>query len=190
MSVFRTLTDNFTEGYSPLAFDRELENIYWICHYHRRNQSVGIFQAGIFFFWRTIFVCKTIGNCFFFPTDLAMELGITDERKADERFSSVKKLPTNSKSQTDGIFPSVKLCNLVVYVFFKSMPGSGMTQTPGPNNHARPKRIWYEQMIIKMLRLLIYFLFYKKKHLNCSWSILNRNSCSKIIYKQQIITKI
>ena len=94
-----------------------------------------------FFFWRTIFVCKTIGNCFFFPTDLAMELGITDERKADERFLSVKKLPMNSKSQTNRIFPSVKLCNLVVYVFFKSMPGSSMTQTPGPNNHARPKRI-------------------------------------------------
>jgi hypothetical protein len=28
-----------------------------------------------------------------------------------------------------------------VYVFFKSMPGSSMTQTPGPNNHDRPKRI-------------------------------------------------
>ena len=42
-----------------------------------------------------------------------MELGITDEKKADGRFlsgtSSVKKLPTNAESQTDGIVLSVKL---------------------------------------------------------------------------------
>jgi len=35
-----------------------------------------------------------------------------------------------------------------------------------------------------------YNFFYRKKHLNYSLNILNRNSSSKIIYKQQIITKI
>jgi hypothetical protein len=49
----------------------------------------------------------------FLPTDVATELGITDERKADERFpsgmSSVKTLPTNSESQTNIIVSSVKL---------------------------------------------------------------------------------
>ena len=55
---------------------------------------------------------------FFLLTDLTTKLGITDERKADGRFplgvSLVKNLPTKAESQTDGIFLSVKLWNLVV----------------------------------------------------------------------------
>jgi hypothetical protein len=63
-------------------------------------KSGGIFQAGIFFFWRANSVCKTIGKWFFvFPTDIATKGGITDERKADGRnpsvMTSVKKSPTN-----------------------------------------------------------------------------------------------
>jgi hypothetical protein len=61
-----TLTDDFTGGTSPSAFYRVLKNIYWICHYHRRNTSVGIFPAGIVFFWLAFSVCKTIGNIFFY----------------------------------------------------------------------------------------------------------------------------
>jgi hypothetical protein len=50
---------------------------------------------------------------FFLPTNVATEWGITDERKADEKIPSVKAsvkiLPTNYESYTDGIVPSVKL---------------------------------------------------------------------------------
>jgi len=59
---------------------------------------------------------------FCLPTALAMEWGITDERKADRLFLSVMlleiKSPTNNESQTDGIFPSVKLWNLVIWFQF------------------------------------------------------------------------
>jgi hypothetical protein len=70
-----------------------------------------MFQQEVFFL-SAIFVCKTFGN-FFLSTTLATECGVTDERYADGSFPlaiwSVKKLPTNSKSHTDGICPSVKL---------------------------------------------------------------------------------
>jgi hypothetical protein len=70
-------------------------------HYHRRDKSVGIFQAGNFFFWRAISVCKTISKCFFIlPTDIAIDAGITDEKKANGHIllvmTSLNKLPTNS----------------------------------------------------------------------------------------------
>ena len=39
------------------------------------------------------------------------------------------------------------------------MPGSDMIQARGPSNHAKPKRLESEQVIIKMLRLIF---FYKK----------------------------
>jgi hypothetical protein len=51
-----------------------------------------------------------------------MEWGITDERKADRLFLSVMlleiKSPTNNESQTDEIFPSVKLWILVIWFQF------------------------------------------------------------------------
>jgi len=37
-------------------------------------------------FWHAFSVCKTIGNIFFLPTNLAMEYGITDERDVDKHF--------------------------------------------------------------------------------------------------------
>jgi hypothetical protein len=50
-----TFTDDFADEASPSALFRELKNIYWICHYHRRNKSIGIFPAGIFYFLARIF---------------------------------------------------------------------------------------------------------------------------------------
>jgi hypothetical protein len=90
-SVFQTLTDTFTDGMNPSVR---------MSHYHRWDKSVGIFQAGNFFL-PAISVCKTIGKCFFiFPTDIATDSGVTDERKADGRILSVRmsinKLPTKS----------------------------------------------------------------------------------------------
>ena len=59
------ITDIYTDGYMSSAFHRK--NIYFICHYHRQNISIGIFPAGIF---------------------LPTECGISDERYADRRFPS------------------------------------------------------------------------------------------------------
>jgi hypothetical protein len=42
-SVFQTLTDTFTDGMKPSVR---------MSHYHRWDKSVGIFQAGNFFFAR------------------------------------------------------------------------------------------------------------------------------------------
>jgi hypothetical protein len=69
-SIFQT----FTDGFNPS-----------VCHTITDGlKSVGIFQAGNFFFWRAISICKTIGNfIFIFSTDIATDYGITDERKAD-----------------------------------------------------------------------------------------------------------
>ena len=61
-----TLTDDFTGGTSPSAFYRVLKNIYWICHYHRRNTSVGIFPAGIVFFFGLHFPSVKPSAIFFF----------------------------------------------------------------------------------------------------------------------------
>jgi hypothetical protein len=58
-SVFQTLTDNFTDGMCTVGKS----------HYHRRDKSIGIFQAGNFFFWHATSVCKTIGKCFFYVAD-------------------------------------------------------------------------------------------------------------------------
>jgi hypothetical protein len=43
------------------------------------------------------------------------------------------------------------------------MPGSDMIQARGPSNYAKPKRLESKQVIIKMLRLIFFFI---KKHLN------------------------
>ena len=125
MDIFRryyALTDKFTDGLNPSVLPQWPTMYWWISsvgipnshrqvyrryesvgmsHYHRRDKSVGIFQAKNFF-WRAISVCKTIGKCFFFifPTDIATNSGITDERKADGRIPSlrmsVNKLSTKS----------------------------------------------------------------------------------------------
>ena len=88
-SVFQRFTDNSTDGFHPS-----------VCHTitDELNPSV-YFKRETFFFLRAISIYKTIGKCFFiFPTDIATEYGITDERKADGRIPLVRtsgnKLPT------------------------------------------------------------------------------------------------
>ena len=54
-SVFHTFTDQFNDGYFLSVIATSPTE--W--------KSVGIFQAGIFFFWRARSVCKTIGKWFF-----------------------------------------------------------------------------------------------------------------------------
>jgi hypothetical protein len=55
---------------------------------------------------------------FFFATDLATEMGVTDDCYTDGRVLSVKPSviisPTDFIAITDGISPSVKLDNVVV----------------------------------------------------------------------------
>jgi len=56
---------------------------------------------------------------FLFATDLATEMGVTDDCYTDRRVPSVKPSviisPTDFIAFTDGISPSVKLDNVVVY---------------------------------------------------------------------------
>ena len=55
-SVFQIFTNNFTDGFKPS-----------VCHTITDGlKSVGIFQAGKYFFWCAISVCKTIGKFFYF----------------------------------------------------------------------------------------------------------------------------
>jgi hypothetical protein len=60
---------------------------------------------------------------FLFPTKLATEQGIFDDQYSDRRILSVKLsvkiLPMNSVSSTDGINSSVKLFNGVVFIDFE-----------------------------------------------------------------------
>jgi len=73
-------------------------------------------------------VCNTIGvpsvfGFFLFPTKLATEQGILYDQYSDRRILSVKLsvkiLPMNSVSSTDGINSSVKLFNGVVFIDFE-----------------------------------------------------------------------
>ena len=53
--VFQTLTDNFTDGMNPS-----------VCHNHRRDKFVGIFQGGNFFFAAQFPSVKPSTNVFLF----------------------------------------------------------------------------------------------------------------------------
>jgi hypothetical protein len=76
-----------------------------------------MFPRGIFFLAR-VSVCITVGGWFFlFATDLATEMGFTDDCFTDGRVPSVFFSPTDFIAVTDGIIPSVKLDNVVVMVF-------------------------------------------------------------------------
>jgi hypothetical protein len=90
-SVFQTFTDNVTDGMNPS-----------VCH----TITDGI-NPSVYFKWETFFFgaqfpsVKPSANVFFiFPTDIAMDCGITDERKADGCIplvmTSVNKLPMKS----------------------------------------------------------------------------------------------
>jgi hypothetical protein len=89
-SVFHTLTDRITDGLKPSAFDNSCHNyrrldrrIYSVgisnthrqiyrryvavgqSWYHWRNKIRRYISSGKLFFWRSNFVCKTIGKWFF-----------------------------------------------------------------------------------------------------------------------------
>jgi hypothetical protein len=91
----------------------------------RRVYSVGNVPAGNFFFGARVSVCKTVGvpsvGFFLFATDLATEMGFTDDWYTDGRVPSVRLSvffsPTDFIAVTDGISPSVKLDNVVVRVW-------------------------------------------------------------------------
>jgi hypothetical protein len=65
-------------------------------HYHRRDKSVGIFQAGNFFFCAQFPSVKSSANVFFIlPTDIVTDGGIANGH-IPSVMMSVNKLPTNS----------------------------------------------------------------------------------------------
>ena len=103
MTVAATLTDEFTDGYirsvSQTLTDKFTDGMYPSVKHDITDgiKSVGIFQAGNFFFGAQIPSVKPSANGFFvFPTDIATEWEITDERKADGRNPSVKTLVNKS----------------------------------------------------------------------------------------------
>jgi predicted choloylglycine hydrolase len=101
LTVAATITDEFTDGYIQSVFQTltdKFTNGMYLSVNHDKNPSVYFKRET--FFWRANSVCKTIGKFFFvFPTDIAMECGITDEGKANGHNLSVKTLvnksPTN-----------------------------------------------------------------------------------------------
>jgi hypothetical protein len=85
----------------------------WNC---RRIYSVGNVPAWNFFFCARV----SVGVCFFlFAIELATEMGFTDDCYTDGRVPSVRPSgiisPTDFIPVTDGISPSVKLFNGVVF---------------------------------------------------------------------------
>jgi len=125
--IRRCLTfDGFTDRYYPSVLHRELQQNYKPCYNYRRksrrelpltlpteNPSV-IFPRGIFF-GAHVSVCITVGVwVFLFATELATEMGFTDDCYTDGSLPSVLFSPTDFISITDGINPSVKLDNVVV----------------------------------------------------------------------------
>jgi hypothetical protein len=90
-SVFQTFTDNVTDGMNPSVCHTITDGI---------NPSV-YFKRETFFFGAQFPSVKPSANVFFiFPTDIATDCGIIDERKADGRIpsvmTSVNKLPMKS----------------------------------------------------------------------------------------------
>ena len=78
-----------------------------------------MFPRGIFFGAR-VSVCISVGGwVFLFATELATEMGFTDDCYTDGRVPSVSPSvlfsPTDFISVTDGISPSVTLDNVVMY---------------------------------------------------------------------------
>jgi hypothetical protein len=72
-------------------------------------------------FLARVSVCITVGVSvggwfFLFATELATEMGFTDDWFTDGELPSVLFSPTDFIVVTDGINPSVKLDNVVVYL--------------------------------------------------------------------------
>ena len=105
-SVFHTLTDRFTDGQFPSVNHNITDGLKIRQYSSSGNITDGlkirryISSGNLFFFGAQILSAKPSANGFFvFPTDMATEVGITDEGKADGRNPSVmtlvKKSPTN-----------------------------------------------------------------------------------------------
>jgi hypothetical protein len=97
LTVAATLTDEFTDEYirsvSQTLIDKCTDGTYPSVNHDITDgiKSIGIFQAGNFFFGAQIPSVKPSATGFFvFPIDIATEWGITDERKADGLYPSVK----------------------------------------------------------------------------------------------------
>jgi hypothetical protein len=81
-----------------------------------------MFPRETFFLARRVSVCKTISvpsvGVFLFATELATEMGVTDDYYTDGRVPSMRPSviisPTEFIPVTDGISPSIKLFNGVV----------------------------------------------------------------------------
>jgi hypothetical protein len=89
-SVFQTLIDKFTDGMNPS-----------VCYTITDGINPSVYFKRESFFGVQFPSVKPSANVFFiFPTDIATDYGITDERKADRLISSVmtsvNKLPTKS----------------------------------------------------------------------------------------------
>jgi len=86
------------------------------CWKYRKNNSVSKVLAWKKKIWHSLFVCKTVGV--FFSTEVATEMGITDNQYSNRWIPSVmlsvKKILMNCVSYTNGNNLSVKLFNGVV----------------------------------------------------------------------------
>jgi hypothetical protein len=98
-----TLTDDFTDGYIRSVFTDRFTNGFFPSVKHDITDGIKIrryISSGNLFFGAQISSVKPSANGFFvFPTDIATEWGITDERKGDGHMLSVmipvNKSPTN-----------------------------------------------------------------------------------------------
>ena len=83
---YYTLTDKLTDGLHPSVFDSTCQN-------DRRMYIRISFKRETFFFGVQFPSVIPSANVFFiFPTDIATDSGITDERKIDGRIPSMRML--------------------------------------------------------------------------------------------------
>jgi hypothetical protein len=79
-------TNGTTNEIYPSVYFREFEKHYCIYHYHWWKYTDGIFPSA-YFQWELFFLdahCPSVKSSVFFPTELATDGGITDERYTDE----------------------------------------------------------------------------------------------------------
>jgi hypothetical protein len=80
-SVFQTLTDKFTDCMNPSVCHTIIDGI---------NPSVYFKRETFFFGLQFPSVIPSANVFFIFPTDIATDSGITDERKIDGRIPSMR----------------------------------------------------------------------------------------------------
>ena len=113
-SVFQTLTDKVTDDTFPSVTHDITDGI----------KSVGIFQAGNFFFWRANFVCKAIDKWFFCVFDWYSD-GMWNYRWKESRRTyfigeDIDKYITDETLITDrqnmSVGKTVKFCSVYIYI--------------------------------------------------------------------------